>query len=210
MNNNDYKGKMTNYNEGKIYKIESHLGDKIYIGSTVKKRLCDRMTYHRFAYKKNELADKKSKMTSYLLFEEYGLENCKIVLIENFPCNTKDELLSREAFYIRTMKCVNKNIPNRKSKEYRIDPVNKEKRLLYIQKYNEEHHEEIVEKGKVKTTCECGVCFRRADITKHIKTKKHLSIMASKLVSTQTQHMTHSEVPQLDNDISEALNNITL
>jgi len=200
---------MTNYNEGKIYKIESHLGDKIYIGSTVKKRLCDRMTYHRHAYKKNELADKKSKMTSYLLFEEYGLENCKIVLIESYPCNTKDELLSREAHYIRTMKCVNKNIPNRKRNEYYHDPVITEKRILYKQKYNEEHHEEIVEKGKVKMTCECGVCFRRADITKHIKTKKHLNIMASKLASSLTQQTTHSEYHQLNNGISEAPNSIT-
>jgi len=42
-------------------------------------------------------------------------------------------------------------------------------------------------------TCECGVCFRRADITKHVKTKKHLTIMASKLASTQTQQMTPQE-----------------
>jgi len=171
---------MTNYNEGKIYKIESHLGDKIYIGSTVKKRLCNRMSYHRFTFNKNKLTEKKSNMSSFILFEEYGLENCKIVLIENYPCNTKDELLAREAFYIRTLTCVNKIIPNRKREEYYNDPIIKEKRSIYNQKYNEEHQEEIAEKGKVKITCECGVCFRRADITKHVKTKKHISIMLSK------------------------------
>lgn len=170
---------MTNYDEGKIYKIESHLGDMIYIGSTTKTRLCDRMTNHRFSYRRNELAEKKSKMSSFLVFDKYGLENCKIVLLENYPCKTKDELIAREAFYIRTMACVNKIIPDRKSEEYYSNPDVKEKRSIYTQKYRKEHIDDIVEKGKVKMTCECGVCFRRADITKHVKTKKHLQFMES-------------------------------
>jgi hypothetical protein len=42
---------MVNYGNGKIYKIESHLGDKIYIGSTTKQYLSQRMDKHRSEYR---------------------------------------------------------------------------------------------------------------------------------------------------------------
>ena len=41
---------MVNYSNGKIYKIESDLGDLIYIGSTTKYYLSQRMERHRFDY----------------------------------------------------------------------------------------------------------------------------------------------------------------
>ena len=77
---------MTNYNNGKIYKIQSHLGDKIYIGSTTKQYLSQRMTYHKSSYTAWK-AETGKKTTSFELFEEYGFENCEIVLIELFSCD---------------------------------------------------------------------------------------------------------------------------
>ena len=50
----------------------------------------------------------------YLLFEKYGLDNCTIILLESVCAGSKDELESREAFYIQNSKCVNRNIPGRK------------------------------------------------------------------------------------------------
>ena len=35
----------------------------------------------------------------YDLFAEFGYENCKIELIELYPCNSKAELHAREGFY---------------------------------------------------------------------------------------------------------------
>ena len=72
---------MVNYDNSKIYKIWSTAGDKIYIGSTTKKYLSQRMDNHRSGYKlwKN---DKHYLTTSYHLFEEYGLDNCFIELLE--------------------------------------------------------------------------------------------------------------------------------
>ena len=66
-----------NYQNTKIYKIESHIGDKIYIGSTTKKYLSQRMDKHRYDYKEWK-KNRKSKTMSYLLFDEYGVENCFI------------------------------------------------------------------------------------------------------------------------------------
>jgi hypothetical protein len=60
---------MTDYTKTKIYKIESHLGDKIYIGSTTKEYLSQRMDSHRGNYKVWK-DGKINKTTSFELFDE--------------------------------------------------------------------------------------------------------------------------------------------
>tara|TARA_R110000822_G_scaffold12572_2_gene45367 strand:+ start:388 stop:954 length:567 start_codon:yes stop_codon:yes gene_type:complete len=120
---------MVNYANGKVYKIESSLGDKIYIGSTTKAQLSQRMSTHRADYKRWK-DGKRGAVSSFQLFEEYGLENCKIVLLEDCPCETNDQLKAREAHYIRTLECVNKFVPLRTKKEY--DQENKEKKKAYL------------------------------------------------------------------------------
>ena len=197
---------MVNYNEGKIYKIESTLGNMVYYGSTTKKRLCDRMTTHRGDYNK-WLKGKSNLVMVYNLFEEYGLENCKIILVENCPCESRDELHAREAHYIRNFECVNKCIPNRTNKEYYEDnkvkiaekakvyrEVNKDKLLKYGKEYHEvnkerinEHYkeyyqnnkEQILEQQKIKYTCPCGSCIRKSDKSKHERTNKHITFINS-------------------------------
>jgi len=90
------------YKNGKIYKIEPinslDIGD-IYIGSTTK-TLEKRMYGHLHTYVPNQL-------TSTKLFRKYGVENCQISLIEKFPCTSRKELFTREAFYINSLSCVN-------------------------------------------------------------------------------------------------------
>ena len=91
MNSDNYKQKMTKYDNGKIYKIESDLGDLIYIGSTTKERLSSRLAQHVYVYrnKPKDGALKKGKSPNYtstILFDKYGVENCKIILIENYSC----------------------------------------------------------------------------------------------------------------------------
>ena len=111
---------MTNYSNGKIYKIEPINGEDgdVYIGSTTKKYLSQRMTAHRTDYKRF-LNEKGANVRSFKLFEKYGIENCKIILLELVNANTKDELLAREAHYIKSVACVNKMVPLQTSKEYR-------------------------------------------------------------------------------------------
>jgi hypothetical protein len=105
---------MVNYQNGKIYKIESHQGDKIYIGSTTKQYLSQRLVAHRKDYTYWLSGNKNAKKTtSFNIFDEYGLDNCFITLIESFPCDSRDELTAREAHYIKSMQCVNKVVPMR-------------------------------------------------------------------------------------------------
>jgi hypothetical protein len=143
---------MVNYANGKIYKIEPIVeslddGD-IYIGSTVKEYLSQRMVAHRSSYNqwKNGSNSTTKKVYSFNLFEKYGLENCKITLLEICSCNSKDELLSREAHYIKTLKCVNKKIPLRTNSEWIED--NKEQYLRVKMNYLDANREEISAKAK--------------------------------------------------------------
>ncbi|AIW01906.1 MAG: hypothetical protein ASQ68_gp16 [Yellowstone Lake virophage 6] len=110
---------MTNnkdYSKTKIYKIWSLLGDKIYIGSTTKEYLSQRMTRHRSAYTFYKKLN-KGYLTSFILFDEYGIENCFIELLEAKQCNNIDELKQLEGSYIRSLECVNKRIENRNKEE---------------------------------------------------------------------------------------------
>ena len=95
------------YERAKIYKIWSTQGDKIYVGATCKEYLSQRMVAHRGDYNKWK-SGKHGKISSFILFEEYGLENCFIELLEAKECNSKDELLQLEGKYIRELECVNK------------------------------------------------------------------------------------------------------
>jgi hypothetical protein len=132
---------MVNYGKGKVYKIWSPNGDKIYIGSTTKEYLSQRMDHHRSDYKL-----KKVYLTAFILFEEYGIENCKIELLEAKECTCKDELRQLEGKYIRELDCVNKYIAGRTQKEwYQEHP---EKTKEYKKKYDETHKEEKKEYQK--------------------------------------------------------------
>jgi hypothetical protein len=107
------------YQNGKIYKVEpicEHEEGDVYYGSSTQ-LLCKRMDLHRKGYKRWKI-DKQKKIMVYDLFDKYGVENCKIYLVENFPCDSKEQLNKKEGEYIKTKKCVNKCIAGRTMKEY--------------------------------------------------------------------------------------------
>ena len=97
------------------------------------------------------------------IFEKYGVENCKIVLIEMYPCDTKDELHKREAHYITTTVCVNKQIPGRTLAEYYQD--NK-------QRLQKQHNEYYARQSEI-IDCECGNSYTRGHKSKHMKGNTH-------------------------------------
>ena len=114
-----------NYQNSKIYKIESITGEgEIYIGSTTKKYLSQRMQTHKNDYIQWKKG-KHRKTASYDIFDLYGVENCKITLLENVECQSKDQLREREGYYIRTLKCVNKYIAGRNKEESKTDYIQK-------------------------------------------------------------------------------------
>ena len=164
---------MVIYNNGKIYKIENNIDDMIYIGSTTKQYLSQRMDNHRSCYK-GWKSGKSTKVMVFDMFEKHGIENCFIVLLELVNCNTKDELLAREAYYIKTLVCVNKCIPLRTDKQYRVD--NKEK---LKEKYDDNKYK-INKQRKIKYTCECGSISCYSHKSRHEKSIKHLTYLENK------------------------------
>jgi hypothetical protein len=98
-----------NNNDGKIFKIASlYCNDnEIYIGSTTKD-LNVILNLHKFDYKmwKNGVNIYRA---SFILFNKYGLDNCKIFLLENML--SYNEIFEREAYYIKTLKCINNILP---------------------------------------------------------------------------------------------------
>ena len=106
------------YINGKIYRIVDMNYSKCYVGSTCES-LCKRLSRHRLDY----ASTSGSTCRSRLMFIEFGIENCKIELIEKYPCNDKEELHAREGYHTRysDIECVNKKIMGRTDKQYQED-----------------------------------------------------------------------------------------
>ena len=137
---------MPNYGNGKIYRVWETSYAKCYVGSTTE-TLALRMAKHRCYYRFwAEGRDLHKKATVYDLFDEYGVDNCKIELLENFPCGSKSELEAQEGYHIRNNNCVNKRIEGRSKIEYRFD--HKDKMKEYNDIYRVVKKEEITEQRK--------------------------------------------------------------
>ena len=135
---------MVNYGNGKIYKIVANNGKDgdIYIGSTSKKYLSQRMDRHRCAYKEWKLGNFHF-ITAFELFDKYGVENCKIILIENCPCESKDELIARERHWYESLECFNKNKPG---------IFNELGKTQYNKEYYIEHKTDLLQASKIYHT----------------------------------------------------------
>ena len=127
------------YSKGKIYRL--NCADLVYIGSTTQ-ALSQRMTQHRRDYK-CWVNGKDHYISSFDLFK---LGDPFITLIEDYPCDRKEQLLARERFHIEKNDCVNKQIPGRTDVEYRED--NKEAILGKKKEYYDLNKEAILEKKK--------------------------------------------------------------
>jgi hypothetical protein len=126
---------MSNYKDAKIYKLYSILpdGNTInYYGAT-SKSLKARLSGHIYDYKRNR------GITSKHIIEA---GNYNITLIESYPCFTRKELSIREQFYIINNDCVNKRVPLRTLKEYRLQ------RAEEIKQYYKNYYDRNADKMK--------------------------------------------------------------
>ncbi len=155
------------YKNGKIYTIRSHQTDDIYYGSTTQP-LYKRLGYHKRGYRAYM---KKETCGYFTSFEIIKFDDCYIELVEEFPCDNKEQLTKREGEFIRSNKCVNKVIPGRTQKEYRKD--NKELITEKKKIYREINKEKIAEHKSVKCECECSISYTYCHKSRHFKSKKH-------------------------------------
>ena len=157
-----------NYNNGKIYKIINSENEVVYIGSTAQEKLCKRFSTHKHRGNGN-----------------------KIILIEEYPCSSKEQLCMKEQEHIES----HENLLNDRRafnteeyykehyktyrKEYnekwRIN--NKEKVKEHDKKFRENNRDKLNEKRKFKVICECGCEISNRNIATHKKTTKHIDLM---------------------------------
>ena len=136
---------MNKYENGIIYKIIG--GDEIYIGSTTFTKE-ERLKQHINNYK-NWLNNETNYKSSYVLFDKYQIENCKIDIIEPFPCETREELERQEGFHQRQNVCVNIKIAGRTKKEYHQDNIEK------FTQYQKDYNENLADLGKIYPRKRC-------------------------------------------------------
>ena len=163
------------YKNGKIYQILNHKTNDVYVGSTCQP-LSKRMAKHRH----NLNQTKPYNYNIYQTMRKLGVENFYIELIENYPCDTVDELKAREGHYIRERGTLNTHIEGRTKQEWykdNIERVKQQKKARYedmkpyllqqAKEYKEKHKEQFVEYRKnwlqrnkarlyEKYICECG------------------------------------------------------
>ena len=191
---------MPDYQNGKIYKLVNTEGTLTYIGSTCQTLAMRKAKHHNnFKRWKN---DKNHFVTSFKVFDD-DEEGCQIVLLENFPCDSKIELEKRERHYIETIECINKHRPTRTIKEYYIDNkqcINEANKKYYndnkeqlqkfqkqyyeynkkkIKQYYEDNKQYIRNRLNVKNICACGGIHTTANKTHHLKSMKHLNYINS-------------------------------
>ena len=153
------------YNNGKIYRLVNSVDNEFYVGSTCL-TLCKRLYRHKTD------AKRRPNVKIYSHLNTIGFENVKIVLIEEYPCNSKMELERKERYWIEQLKpTLNQKIPTRTQKEYRdanpekiresnanYQAKNREK----LRKYREDNAERIRE-IKAKYETEKSIAFGKSD-----------------------------------------------
>ena len=130
------------YKKAKIYKVTDVGYNMCYIGSTIQP-LSKRFGHHKGTYHSGACA-------SSIIFKTYGKENCKITLIEDYPCDNKEQLKPREGHYIETMECVNKFIAGGGKSDWdrRYYQKHKKEHKQRSKKYYQEKSEQVKEKAK--------------------------------------------------------------
>ena len=176
------------YHNAKIYRIICVDTNKQYIGSTFR-NLEERLQKHK--KDKKQYIDGKSyahNCASYQL-----LDNCYIELIEQYKCETGQELKTREQYYIESNECVNiqraKGIGNQEyQKEYQLknkekikarkkeyNEKNKEKIKAQTKEYNEKNKDKIKARYSRKVQCECGKTYTHGHTTRHKRSQYHIN-----------------------------------
>jgi len=102
---------MPDYTGGRIYKIVNDVDDEIYVGATVTS-LSLRLAKHRSTSKIHPTRKLYAHVETV-----GGWHHFQIVLVEDCPCERKEQLTARERYYVEQMGTLNKRVPGRTDTE---------------------------------------------------------------------------------------------
>jgi len=137
---------MPDYQKSKIYKLWSPTKNLIYYGSTTE-TLAQRLSKHKAKHKIYNNDNNKPYYTSFLVLD---CEDYKIELVEEYPCNNRTQLATKEGEYIRNNECCNRFIAGRGQKEWSKDYYikNADKISEQRKQYYKENIDKLKEKHK--------------------------------------------------------------
>ncbi len=162
------------YQNGKIYKVISINKTVCYIGSTINS-IEGRLEDHKYAYK----SYLKGASNYYGVFELLELGDVTIELIENYPCNSKRELLERESYWVSQNNCVKQIRPlitDDERKQYDKDRYENNKYIILERnnKYRIKNRDKVLAHKNEKHICtKCGVQYTQDNFRRHERTKYH-------------------------------------
>lgn len=162
------------YKNGKIYRIVCEETQRVYIGSTCS-TLVKRLSNH-----KNKIKSGKNVCACK------DFINPKIFLIQDYPCDRKEQLLMRERYHMENTDCVNLKRPivskeERQELKLEIDKLYRSKPEIkqHYQNYRNNNKEHIYNHNKKKTTCECGSIVSNRNISTHKRSEKHKRLLGA-------------------------------
>lgn len=174
---------MTDYSKSHIYCIrckDKSIIDE-YVGSSV--HPTSRKSNHKLNCSNPNRKDYNIPLYQFIR-NNGGWNNWEFIILEKFPCNDIVELRIRERYWIELRQStLNYDIPTRTKQEYYEENYINNKGEIYERKkaYNDNYRTEnkikINEKAKEKITCECGSIFRKSDLSKHLRTNKHITFI---------------------------------
>jgi hypothetical protein len=90
----------------------------------------------------------------------------RIVLIENYPCDSKNELHARERYYVNNIDCVNKNKP------CTVENASKLTKPEYNSIYRTINSDKIKRDKSTRILCSCGKTTDKSHETRHYRSKR--------------------------------------
>jgi len=188
---------MPDYSKSVIYKLYDNTNGDTYYGST-----CNKLRFRIQQHKCKTESNNNTCMSKQIILND----DFTYSVVENFPCENRHELHTRERWWIENNNCVNKVIPTRTKKEYTQDnkeeyikyhklyreenkdyikaqfkeyyDINKEHLRQVIREYDIKNKEQIKVRQCKKVLCDCGISVRQYHLRKHKTTARHINLMS--------------------------------
>lgn len=199
--------KPIDYSKALVYKLvckDLNIKD-LYVGSTT--NFNNRKRSHKSCCTNENSRKYNYKVYKYIR-ENGGWDNFEMILIENFPCCSKQDLHARERYWKEELHAnLNCVVPGRTIKEYYEDnqeillkyqkkyqkknkekiskkqkeyrEKNRDKIEKYYEEYYEQNKDKILKKQQEKITCECGSILSKNHLSRHKRSQKHIKYVNS-------------------------------
>lgn len=154
---------MNRYENCKIYKLVNNVDDEIYVGST-----CNTLAKRLHKHKKD--AKRRPDQHVYKHLDSIGWNNVQCILIEEYPCENKNQQLARERYWYDqlkpTLNMYRPSVTDEELKEYEKDRH---------KNYYENNREKVLERRRQPWHCEaCQCTITSRHKSRHLKGKTHL------------------------------------